>query len=62
MDEYSKRTKVSKVFCEKCNCVFDSKEKFDEHIVQHSPSAICCESCPIDMAIEKIKSFFKKDK
>ena len=62
MDEYSKRTKVTKVYCDKCNCVFDSKEKFDLHCNEHSSLAIYCESCPLDVALEKIKNLFKRNK
>ena len=61
MEDSTKKERVSKVYCEKCDSVFDSQQKYDEHYSKHS-SGVSCESCPLDMAVEKILSLFKKRK
>jgi len=38
---------------------FESKEKLNEHRKEHE-SGIYCESCPIDVAIEKITRLFRR--
>ncbi|GFN40667.1 MAG: hypothetical protein YK1309IOTA_2220004 [Marine Group I thaumarchaeote] len=38
---------------------FESKEKLNEHRKEHG-SGIYCESCPIDVAIEKITRLFRR--
>lgn len=48
-----------KVYCPKCDVVFDSREEFNRHLPDHS-SAVGCETCPIDAAISKLISLFKK--
>ena len=50
---------VAKVYCEKCNLVFKSREKFEKHFVSHS-SNIACEMCPVDTAIAKFLDLFKR--
>ena len=59
MADSEKRGNVSKVYCEKCDIVFDSRSEFDKHFERHS--GVVCESCPIDTAISKIFGFFKKN-
>ena len=58
MADSEKRDYVSKVYCEKCDIVFDSRSEFEKHLKSHS--GVMCESCPIDTAISKIFGFFKK--
>ena len=60
MDKTPKEN-VTKIYCEKCNSVFESKEKYDAHYSKHS-SSVSCESCPIDMVWEKILKLFKRPK
>jgi hypothetical protein len=59
MDESFTRENVSKIYCEKCDEIFDSKQKYETHTSKHS-SDTSCESCPIDMILEKIIGFFKR--
>ena len=50
---------MTKVYCEKCNDVFGSREKFDRHVESvHGESG--CDVCIIDAALSKIAGFFKK--
>ena len=58
MDEFS-RNNVSKVYCQKCDLVFDSREKYEKHLEKHSQS-VSCEVCPIDTAIAKFVNLFKR--
>ena len=57
----SNRENVSKIYCEKCDEVFDSKQKYDKHSSRHS-TGVYCEPCPIDTVLGKIIEFFKKGK
>jgi len=50
---------IAKVYCEKCDLVFNSREKFEKHLTSHS-SKVTCEVCPIDVAIEKFLDLFKR--
>ena len=50
---------VNKVYCEKCDLVFDSREKFSKHLDSHS-SGVACEMCPVDIAIGKFVNLFKR--
>lgn len=61
MDKSFGKSKVSKIYCEKCNEVFSSKNQFDKHFVRHS-SGISSQSCPIDTVLGKILGLFKKPK
>ena len=49
----------TKVYCEKCDLVLNSREKFLKHLDTHS-SSIPCDVCPIDIISEKIMNLFKK--
>ena len=60
MADFSKNN-VKKIYCEKCDLVFDSKQKFDHHLEKHS-SGVSCESCPIDMVVQKLTDLFKRKK
>jgi len=55
----SSKNNITKVYCEKCDLVFESREKFENHFDSHS-SSIACEVCPIDTAIAKFVSLFKR--
>ena len=59
MDKTSARENVSKIYCEKCDELFDSRDKYEKHSSNHS-SDVSCQSCPIDMILEKIIGFFKR--
>ena len=50
---------MNKVYCEKCDLVFESRERFEKHLDAHS-SNISCEMCPIDTAISKFVNLFKR--
>ena len=54
------KNNVTKVYCEKCDLVFESREKFEKHFDRHS-SNVACEVCPIDTAISKFVNIFKRD-
>ncbi|MGY5143893.1 MAG: hypothetical protein ACW9XH_05375 [Candidatus Nitrosopumilus sp. bin_32a] len=53
------KNNVSKVYCEKCDLVLDSRDKFEKHLEGHS-SSIACEVCPIDTVIAKLINLFKR--
>lgn len=59
MKDIAKKDDISKIYCEKCDTVFDSKKKYDVHSSKHS-SSVSCDSCPIDVAVEKIVNLFKR--
>lgn len=58
MENSTKRQKVSKIYCDKCDSIFESREKYDEHYSKHDSTS--CEACPLDVAIQKIVGFFKR--
>ncbi len=51
---------VSKIYCEMCDLVFESKTKFEKHLQKHSAASVECEVCPIDTAIAKFVSLFRR--
>ena len=53
------KNNVTKVYCSKCNSVFESRKKFEKHLDEHT-SGVSCEACPIDTAISKITGLFKR--
>ncbi len=53
------KNNIAKVYCEKCDLVFNSREKFEKHLDSHL-SNIACEVCPIDTAIAKFTNLFKR--
>ncbi len=61
MTDSTKKETASKIYCEKCETVFDSKKKYDAHYSKHD-SNVYCESCPIDVAVSKIVNLFKRAK
>ena len=59
MKDSKNKDNISKIYCEKCDTVFDSKKKYEAHSFKHS-SGVSCESCPLDIAVEKIVNLFKR--
>jgi len=57
--EKPSKNKGLKVYCQKCDLIFDSREKFEKHLDTHS-SNIACEICPIDTAVAKFLNLFKR--
>jgi hypothetical protein len=58
MEKYSKNN-VTKVYCTRCDLIFESRAKFEKHLVRHS-SNISYEVCPIDTVLSKFTSLFKR--
>lgn len=54
-----KKHNVSKVYCARCDLIFETREKFEKHFDLHS-SNLSCEECPIDTAISKLFNLFKR--
>jgi RNase P subunit RPR2 len=59
MNDIAKKDDISKIYCEKCDTVFYSKKKYEAHYSKHS-SGVSCDSCPLDIAVEKIVNLFKR--
>lgn len=55
----SPKHNVRKVYCVKCDLIFESREKFEKHFDSHSAN-IACEVCPIDTALSKFANLFKR--
>ena len=55
----SRKNNVTKVYCTKCDLIFESREKFEKHFDNHS-SNVTCEECPIDTAIAKFVNLFRR--
>jgi len=53
------KNNVTKVYCVKCDLIFESREKFEKHFDRHS-SNIISEVCPIDTVISKVVNMFKR--
>jgi len=58
--EKSRKQNVTKVYCSKCDLVFDSREKFENHLQRHSTN-FECETCPIDTVISKFVNLFRRN-
>ncbi len=58
MEKYSKNN-VTKVYCTRCDLIFESREKFEKHLDKHSQN-VTCEVCPIDIVLSKFTSLFKR--
>ena len=52
------KNNVTKIYCEKCDSIFDSRQKFEKHLDDHT--GVSCESCPIDTAISKLTGLFRR--
>ncbi|MFB5605084.1 MAG: hypothetical protein ACE5Q5_07290 [Nitrosarchaeum sp.] len=57
MIKYSKNN-ITKVYCTRCDLIFDSRKAFEKHLFSHSN--VVCEVCPIDIAISKFLNLFRK--
>ncbi|PIW31643.1 MAG: hypothetical protein COW27_06185 [Nitrosopumilales archaeon CG15_BIG_FIL_POST_REV_8_21_14_020_37_12] len=57
--ERSPKNKITKVYCSKCDSIFESRKKFEKHLDLHT-RGIVCEICPIDTMFFKITNFFKR--
>ena len=58
MEEFPKN-KITKVYCSRCDCIFESRKEFEQHFEKHN-SGISCETCPIDDVISKLTKLFKR--
>ncbi|MEX0764164.1 MAG: hypothetical protein WD033_03210 [Nitrosopumilaceae archaeon] len=54
---YNEKEPKSGFSCRECDISFESKEKLNLHLQNHSE--IYCETCPMDMAIRGIKKLFQ---
>ncbi len=57
--DLKKKHNVTKVYCSKCDLIFETREKYEKHVDAHS-SGIECEACPIDTAISKFTNLFRR--
>ncbi|HUU47466.1 MAG TPA: hypothetical protein VMW55_01655 [Nitrosopumilaceae archaeon] len=53
------KNKVIKVYCGKCDLVFETREKFENHLRSHY-SSVVCEVCPVDTVIAKFVNLFRR--
>lgn len=53
------KNNVTKVYCDKCDLILESREKFEKHLDTHY-SNIACEVCPIDIILSKLVNLFKR--
>jgi len=58
VEKYRKHN-VSKVYCAKCDLIFNSREKFEKHFDGHS-SGVTGEACPVDTVIGKFVNLFRR--
>jgi len=54
-----RKENISKIYCEKCDSIFNSKTKYEKHLETHSSGAYC-ESCQLDTAVQKIAKLSKR--
>ena len=59
MDNWKKKANISKIYCEKCDTVYDSQEEYDEHFEKHT-GGVGCEECPLDTLVQKFVNLFKR--
>jgi predicted SprT family Zn-dependent metalloprotease len=53
-----KKDASPKFRCKECDAEFESEEKLNLHLKNHI-SEVYCDSCPIDMAVQKFVKLFK---
>lgn len=53
------KNNVRKVYCSKCDLIFESREKFDRHFDSHF-SNVVCDTCPVDTVISKFVNLFRR--
>ena len=49
-----------KIYCERCDSIFESRAKFERHMESAHAGGAGCEACVIDVAISRIVKFFRK--
>lgn len=59
MVDFDRKENISKVYCERCDVVFDSRVEYEKHYDKHT-GGVVYESCPLDTAVSKILGLFKK--
>ena len=59
MLEKSTKNNVTKVYCSKCDLIFETREKFENHFDSHY-SNVVCEVCPVDTVIAKFVNLFRR--
>ncbi len=57
MEEPAKNN-PTKVYCSRCDMIFESRKKFQSHLDRHL-SDPGCEQCPIDTVIAKLVGLFR---
>ena len=57
--EKPRKNNVTKVYCSKCDLIFESREKFNRHFDTHY-SNVSCETCPVDSVIAKFVNLFRR--
>jgi len=58
MDKTRKQN-VKKVYCSKCDLVFETRERFEKHLQGHY-SEFKGETCPVDTVIGKFVDLFRR--
>jgi len=58
MKKFSNSTNT-KIYCEKCDLILNSRNDFLKHLETHS-STIPCDVCPIDTVIEKFVNLLRR--
>ena len=53
------KNNITKVYCTKCDLIFDSRKTFEKHLTKHS-SNVLYEACPIDIIVSKFVNLFKR--
>jgi hypothetical protein len=53
------KNNITKIYCSKCDLIFESRKKFEKHLDTHN-SGVTCEVCPIDTVFFKIADFLKR--
>ena len=57
MNDSTESSRRQKIYCEKCDKVFDSKAEYERHADRHAGGG---ESCPIDAAVSKFLGMFRR--
>lgn len=50
--------KGPKVYCDRCDTVFNSRPEYESHLGRHS--GVPCEACPIDTALSRVARLFRR--
>lgn len=57
--EKSRKQNITKVYCSRCDLIFETRERFEKHLERHS-SKFEAETCPVDTVIGKFVDLFRK--